>query len=390
MDDLKFHYWMKVLSISSDRKIFEAGSAVRSRMVMYAGLFEELHIVVFNSGLFKREQIAPNAWMYPTNSWSRWFYIWDAVRIGSSIIRNWKLEIRNCVITSQDPFECGLVGRKLSERSGIRFQVQVHTDFLNPYFASAFFLNRIRVSIARRVLSQVSAVRVVSERIKNSLIQNPKFKIPESKIFVLPVYTDFEKYNLVEASFDLKQKYPDWSFIIVMVTRLSAEKNISFAFTLLKELLKKYPKTGLVIVGDGSMKDSLQSEVVRSRLTEHVAFEGNQKEVISYYKTAHLFLQTSLYEGFGLALLEAVMSGCPSVSTDTGIAPELLNHKGHSFVCAVNDTPCFVATISRLIEDNQLRTFFSLEIAPDASAPFILDREEYLKKYRFSLEAALR
>src|SRR3989338_8382597 len=98
---------MKVLSIGSDRKLFEEGSAVRARVAEYASLFEKLHIIVFNTGVFAKTQIAPNAWLYPTNSWNMWFYVWGAVRVGSSIIRNWKLEIRNCVITSQDPFECG-------------------------------------------------------------------------------------------------------------------------------------------------------------------------------------------------------------------------------------------------------------------------------------------
>src|SRR3989344_7606147 len=97
---------MKVLMISTDRKIFEDGSAVRARMIEYGKLFDELHIVVFTKrNLNVKIQISKNVFAYPTNSLSRFLYIFDAIKIGASIIKNCKLKIENCVITTQDPFE---------------------------------------------------------------------------------------------------------------------------------------------------------------------------------------------------------------------------------------------------------------------------------------------
>jgi glycosyltransferase involved in cell wall biosynthesis len=157
----------------------------------------------------------------------------------------------------------------------------------------------------------------------------------------------------------------------------------------LKKLLKNYPKTGLVIVGDGPMKNRLARFAWWKGVSNNVAFEPWQNDLVSYYKTANLFLQTSVFEGFGLALLEAVASGLPSVSSDVGIAPELLNHKGHTFVCPVNDMWCFVRMISDLIENNQLREFFSLDIAPTGVAPFTMTKESYLQAYKASIERAL-
>ena len=144
----------------------------------------------------------------------------------------------------------------------------------------------------------------------------------------------------------------------------------------------------MVIVGAGPLEGSLRRKVGSLRLEANTAFESWQADLVSYYKTAHLFLQTSLYEGFGLALLEAVASGCPAVSSDVGIAPELLNHKGHSFVCPVNDLQCFVGKISELVENNQLRTFFSTQIAPEAAALFKQEKGKYYASYAASLLAA--
>ncbi|MES2087689.1 MAG: glycosyltransferase [Patescibacteria group bacterium] len=385
----------KVLSISSDRKIFEEGSAVRARMVEYAGLFEELHIVVFSTrrtdhGTQTTEhkiQIAPNCTIYRTNSWNRWFYIFDAIWIGKRIIRNSKFLIPNSVITGQDPFETGYVAMKIATRFKLPLHIQIHTDFLNPYFKRASFLNRVRVLIARRVLPKANAIRVVSQRIFNSL-KELRIRNFELRTKILPIFTDVEKLRSAEPSFSLQQKYSHFGFIILVVARLTYEKNVQFALRILKKLVKKYPTTGLVIVGDGPLKRSLQLQANSLQLSKNVVFEGWQHDTISYYKTANLYLQTSLYEGFGLALFEAVASGCPAVSSDVGIAPELLNHKGHSFDCPVNDLNCFVSTISQLIEDNQLRTFYALQIAPHAVDELAKTKEQYLHEYKNSIEGA--
>ncbi|MBI2476417.1 MAG: glycosyltransferase [Candidatus Taylorbacteria bacterium] len=379
---------MKVLSIGSDRKLFEEGSAVRARLVEYASLFDELHLIVFSRRTqltTDNLQLTTNCWVYPTNSWSRWFYIFDAIRIGIRIVRSQKSKVNGWVVSAQDPFETGLVVYRLARRFRLPLHIQIHTDFLSPYFAPLSMLNRLRVFIASRVLPRANAIRVVSERIKNSL---SKVNGQMSNVSVLPIWSDLTKFQETPPSFDLKQKYPQWSFIILAAARLSPEKNVGFALRILSELLKKYPKVGLVIVGDGPLGESLKFKVKSLKLEEHIAFEGWQDNLASYYKTANLFLQTSLYEGYGLSLLEALASGCPAVSSDVGIAPELLIHKGHSFVCPVNNLQCFVSTISRLIEDNQLRTFFSLEIAPAAVLEFSQSKKAYLEKYLASIESA--
>lgn len=391
---------MKVLSIGSDRKLFEEGSAVRARMVEYASLFEELHVIVFNNR-FKikdlrlkegRFQLVANCWVYPTNSWSRWLYVWDAVRIGKNLIQDSSAaadkiqEKKDWVVTAQDPFECGLAAMKIVKKKGVPLHIQIHTDFLSPFFSSLSILNRIRVHIARKVLPHANAIRVVSQRIKNSLLQTTNYKL-QTVPTVLPIFTDIKRIQEAQPTLDLRQKYPEWKLIMLSVGRYSTEKNFDFAIKVLKQLVKKYPKIGLVMVGEGPLRSELERAVWRAGLYEHVAFEPWQSDLVSYYKTAHLFLQTSLYEGFGLALLEAMASGLPSVSSDVGIAPELLNHRSHSFVCPVNDSECFVRTISGLIEDNQLRAFFSLDLAPLAVTAFTQTKEEYLRAYRQSLES---
>jgi hypothetical protein len=134
---------MKVLMISTDRKILEAGSAVAGRMCEYADAFGELHVIVFSQKLKVKSsetelsdfgtsdfklKLSDNCFVYPTDSRSKLSYIFDAVCIGSSIIRNSSLEIGNWVITTQDPFETGIVGLFLAKKFSLKLNVQIHTD----------------------------------------------------------------------------------------------------------------------------------------------------------------------------------------------------------------------------------------------------------------------
>ena len=67
---------MKVISIGTDRKIFEDGSFVRERQIEYGKLFEELHLIVFtpNNVKFQDQKLSPNVFIYPTKTRLRFFY----------------------------------------------------------------------------------------------------------------------------------------------------------------------------------------------------------------------------------------------------------------------------------------------------------------------------
>lgn len=331
---------MKQLMISTDRKIFEARSAVRARMVEYEKKYEELHIVIFTnkkSG-FKNETIAPNVFVYPTHSLVRLGYITGAYKIGKSIIQKWG-SVQDALVTCQDPFETGIVGFFLKKKYGTKLELQIHTDLHSPYFARHSLLNHIRVFIADTILPYADHIRVVSKRIQESVSR--KLDITKEKIEVRPIATDREKLLNAPISIDLKKKYPQYSKIVLMISRLEKEKNIPFALRVWSEIVKKQPTCGLVIVGSGSQEQELRNISRSLGIEKNIQFEGWQTDTASYYKTADLFLNASLYEGYGLTLVEADMLGRPIVTSNVGVADEL----SHAHVCPVNDMQCFMKKI---------------------------------------------
>ncbi|HEY4503928.1 MAG TPA: glycosyltransferase [Candidatus Paceibacterota bacterium] len=306
------------IMISTDRAIFVPGSPVRQRMIGYAKACKELHIIIFSTKRFNTAKISENCVIYSTNSLTRWNYIGDAYKIGKRILKKMNDPI---FITCQDPFETGLVGKKLAHlRKDSELLLQIHTDLFSPYFTKHSFLNKIRRYISKFTLPQADMVRVVSRRIADSLVERG-FK-PE-EIILKPIAVNTEAIKNAVPSFDLRKKSPQFKKIILMVSRLEPEKNIGMAIEALKIAIAKIPDLGLVIVGSGKELGKLKKLSHKLDLSQKVAFEGWQSDLVSYYKGCDLFLNTSWYEGYGMTLVEAQAAGCRVVSTDVGIARDV-------------------------------------------------------------------
>lgn len=372
---------MKVLTIGSERRLFEEGSRARERIASFGALVEELHIIVFTKGgALKATKIADNVFVYPTNSFSRWFYMRDAKRIGKEILGKEKAQ---WIISAQDPFEAGLVGRALSRAFHVPLELQVHTDFLSPYFRRTI-LNRLRVMIAGRTLPHADSLRVVSERVRTSLVSRYHLKaMPE----ILPVFTDT---SIVGGTPDvsLKEKFKGFTFTILTVARLAGEKHIGLALEALKSVIARYPETALVVVGDGPERESLEKLAKLLGVANNVFFEGHQENIAGYYKMADVFLATSDFEGYGLTLIEAALAGCPIVTTDVGIVGEMFKDTVHALVCPVGYADCISAKLLFLIQNNNERERFSVT-AREEALKTLMSKEAYMQRLKTLWELCL-
>lgn len=287
------------------------------------------------------------------------------------------------LVTAQDPFEIGLIGYLAVRRLKAKLQLQIHTDFLSPYFIDSF-KNRIRMWLAKRLLPKADSIRVVSERIKRSLIG---LGLPEEKIMVLPISYDEEKIKSEPVTIDLHKKYQQFNFIILMASRLEREKNIEMAIDAMVDMVKSNQMVGLIIAGDGSLKEELQKRVSKNNLENNVIFEGWVKDLSSYYKTADVLWNTSNYEGYGRATRMANVSGTSVVTTDVGLAGDVLNNND-CFVIAVGDKQLLVDSTLKLMADKPLREEFAKR-AQQSALSLVMTKEEYLQKYKQSWEMAL-
>lgn len=378
---------IRVISIGTDRNIFNPESAVAKRMIEYGKVFGELHLVVFakNSHGLGPVQLSSNVFAYPTQSSGIFGYIQDAVRIGKEI--GTQIYFGQTVISTQDPFETGIAGVLLKKAIKAPLQIQIHTDFYNSGFYDGAILNWIRFEIARWIIPQGDAFRVVRKKIGQDLIKH--FSIPEERISVLPIWVDIKGIHESEPENNLHKIYPLFETIFLTASRLTEEKRVDIILHAFAKVVKRFPSVGLVIVGDGPKKRELIQLAKKTNIQEHVVFEGWQKDTVMHMKTANLFVNASRFEGYGMSLVEAVAAMCPILTTNVGVVSDLFEDGRDAYICNHGDEQCFVNTMISFLENPS----FQSAVAHSAYQKIIsmaISHDEYLKQYEIAMMKAIQ
>lgn len=343
---------MKTLFVSNDPTIFDATSSTRARMRTYALAIGELHIVSA-AGSGAHEEQDGNLFLHPVHT-SKLFRVRTLATRAHALILEHGIE----VVSVQDPFEHGLAALRAVAGTNAKLHIQVHTDFLSPWFTRSGnwrsprirmpLLNRWRHRIADRVLPVASGIRVVSERVKVSLVARYGSRIPEP--VVIPVAVD----PIVPEPVRLPA-HPSFTFVLIAVGRLEPEKRIEDILAALKLVVLHYPMVGLFIVGEGSERGRLERMTKSLGLADNVIFLGNRPDARGLIASAHAFIQASAYEGYGRTLIEAALASVPIITTDVGIVGEVF--KGYEDVLAVPvaDPTALSLSIVGFIEDTRAR-----------------------------------
>lgn len=375
---------INVLAIGSDMNILHPGSDAWRRMREYGSLVNRLDIVIYNGHLGGGKQddvyqIAGNIFAHP-RSFMGLLGLFKVSSSKLSFILNHRIDL----ISTQDPFILGLIGRKLAKWLRAGFHVQVHTDFMSPYFRRESLYNRLKVCVAKSVLKSATGIRVVSNRIKES-IKGLGLKIEP---FVLPIWTDVEAIKNSPIKIDLKKKYPQFKKIFLMASRITIEKNIFLAIRVMKKLLKENNDIGLVIAGEGPLKAKYQLQITNYELQKNVIFENWSEDLPSYYKTCDVFLNTSNYEGYGRTIIEALAAGTPVVTTDVGAANEFVRNGENGFIIPVGSQKDLEAAMNKIVKDESI--FSKIKNGAVNTILKLGSKEDYLEMYARSWDDSMR
>lgn len=220
-------------------------------------------------------------------------------------------------ITTQDPFFTGILGWFLRKKNQ-SLQVQLHGDFYGTdYYKKSGFKNRVQYSLGKFVLKRANEIRVVGERIFQSVV---KQGIPTSRIVVQPVKIDTESIKNQAPEFDIHERYPQSERVFVFLGRFVEVKNLAWLLEVFAELVKQNPFFTLLLIGEGPQKKFLENRVRELYLEKAVHFESWTPNPISILKTADALLFPSLSEGYGMVVIEALAAGCPIIMNDVGVA----------------------------------------------------------------------
>lgn len=182
-------------------------------------------------------------------------------------------------------------------------------------------------------LEMSDAVTSVSESLKNDTMEH--FNI-QRNIEVIPNFIQFDDYT-TETNYSFRRRYAlDDEFVITHISNFRKVKRVEDVVLIFKKISDVLP-CKLLLVGDGPERQRVEEMCRSLSICNKVIFLGKMQATYLPLSMSDLFLLPSQTESFGLAALEAMASGVPVISSNTGGLQEV-NREGYSgYLAPVGD-----------------------------------------------------
>lgn len=331
---------MKILSLGLDSSILDKNSHLARRAVEYGEIVDKYDVVVPG----KKDnniKLSDKVDVYSVGGAVKPIKLVKLYKLAKKVLNKEKYDI----ITVQDQYYLGLIGLCLARKFKVGLEVQVHG--FEKY-------SGLRKIVAKYVITKANAIRVVSQRLKKKLVS--EFGVDEEKITVVPIFSDIG-YRISDIGYDeIKNK-----FIFLTVGRLVEVKNIGMMIKAMAKIVGTQnfvsinKKIELWIVGEGPLISDLRFQISDLKLEEKVKLLGWQNNLGEFYKKAGVFLLTSDYEGWGLAVIDAASFGLPIIMTDVGCAGEVIKDGESGIVIPIGDQEALEKAMVKLAGDADLR-----------------------------------
>jgi len=283
------------------------------------------------------------------------------------------------LITTQTPFDDGLVGTLLSRRFKLPLHVQMNSSFLDHrLWLRLRFHHQIFNLIGKGVSRHATTVRVVcsAERHRlESLFPELKGKVTSLHPFVrrCPVAVP-----VVSHSFNRALQWLEDSRLFLYVGRLAPEKNLSLLLRAFQRLPDQVGK--LILVGDGVMKKKLERESRGLGISRKAYWAGSQPflDLQSWYSRAHVTILPSLFEGFGKVIVESYLQQTPVVVTPFMSATELVEPDRTGYILRSFKDPDELAGVLENVSKDPSVAFQMGKLGKRKMNDYLLSEEEYM------------
>jgi L-malate glycosyltransferase len=200
---------------------------------------------------------------------------------------------------------------------------------------------------------QMDGFIAASHAIKDILVADG---IPSGRIEVVHDGIDVEKIQH-RPVIDLHAEYwlPHGVPVIVNVGALVGHKGQKYLIDAMPIVLREVPDAHLVIFGEGELRAPLEKQIKQLSLGKRVLLPGFREDVMSLMKSADLFVMSSVTEGLGSAVLDAMAMGHAVVGTRAGGIPEAVIHEETGLLVEPADAKGLAAAIVRMLKDAALR-----------------------------------
>jgi glycosyltransferase involved in cell wall biosynthesis len=211
-----------------------------------------------------------------------------------------------------------------------------HND--DPFRAGAFrFVERALARRASRVIAITGAL---------ARFQLERVGLPADKVEV--IHYGLDELPAAWGSNPADDVQPD-ARVLLAVCRLEPQKGLDIAVRALPGIRARHPKAELVVLGEGAQRAELEQLAKNLHVPVHLL--GRVPDVAAWLRRADLLVHPARWEGFGLALLEAMLASNPVVATNVSSIPEIVADGETGLLVGPNDAAALAAAVTRVLDD---------------------------------------
>lgn len=191
-----------------------------------------------------------------------------------------------------------------------------------------------------------------------------------------------DKQNVLQQSLIKQEKvFSQDKINLVTVCRLAKPKGLHLVLAAAKILVDKAYPINWYIIGEGDERAFLEREIKELHLEQHIFLLGATSNPYPYMKASDIYVQTSLFEGLGLTVIEASYLSKPIVCTNFPTVYGILNHEETGLICEM-EAGSIASSIERLIVDQDLKSKLEYNLSLKENK----DKEITLKQFESLLD----
>ncbi|MGH6718889.1 MAG: glycosyltransferase, partial [Alphaproteobacteria bacterium] len=188
---------------------------------------------------------------------------------------------------------------------------------------------------------------------------------------------------------DIHQEFwfPKGAPVVVNVGALVNHKGQKFLVEAMAQVRRQIPDAQLVVFGEGDLREPLARQIRELGLDKHVLLAGFRDDVLALTRSADLFVMSSITEGLGSAVLDAMALGLPVVGTQAGGIPEAVDDGLTGLLVPPGRADALAEAMMRLLRDPDGRRRMGEAGSARVEAEFGVERlvEGTLAAYRRAL-----
>lgn len=220
-------------------------------------------------------------------------------------------------------------------------------DMIHELYPEMFGKNNVVSQNKRQLLLRATKVIAISHNTKSDILRIYP-DIPEQNIEVVHLSHSLEKHYNKKLSHLLPENY------ILFVGSRSHYKNFKTMYSAFKLVLQKYEHIKLLCVGGGPFTSEDEQRFIDDKVSKSIIHMNvNDRDLYQVYNNSIVFVFPSLYEGFGIPVVEAMYAECPIILGELSSFPEIACEAG--IYCNVENDFEIAQSIFLMIEDKEAR-----------------------------------